>query len=146
MAGTGISRSRPGSNRETFSHGSHRAAKEISRKNWESRAKGHNSTTSLLEHYVTEVAIYYSTKLLIRLTLQTAFCRRYAWVRLGRKSGTIIVMKATELVEAVDILRKAGWKVEPPATRSTSGPKRRGRPPKNGRRKRGRPRKQDISA
>lgn len=60
------------------------------------------------------------------------------------------VMNATELVEAIDILRKAGWKVEPPAKRNTmatrvSASKRVGRPPKNGRRKRGRPRKQDVS-
>ena len=57
-------------------------------------------------------------------------------------------MKITELVEAIDLLRKAGWKVEPPVKRSTatsrmSEPTRVGRPPKNGRRKRGRPRKQD---
>ena len=62
------------------------------------------------------------------------------------KSGD--TMKATELVEAVDILRKAGWRVEPPKKRGTmasrvGASKRVGRPPKNGRRKRGRPRKQD---
>jgi hypothetical protein len=55
-------------------------------------------------------------------------------------------MKTVELVEAIDLLRKAGWTVEPPVKRSTkasriSQPKRVGRPPKNGRRKRGRPRK-----
>ena len=68
-----------------------------------------------------------------------------------KKGGIITVMKATELVEAIDILRKAGWKVEPPVKRGTresrvSRSKPVGRPPKNGRRKRGRPRKQDISA
>jgi hypothetical protein len=60
-------------------------------------------------------------------------------------------MKLTELVEAIDVLRKAGWTVEPPRKRSTtasriSEPKRVGRPPKNGRRKRrkrGRPPKQE---
>jgi hypothetical protein len=56
-------------------------------------------------------------------------------------------MKTVELVEAIDLLRKAGWTVEPPVTRSAtssrvSEAKRVGRPPKNGRRKRGRPRKQ----
>jgi len=58
-------------------------------------------------------------------------------------------MKTIELVEAVDLLRKAGWTVEPPAKRGTttgrvSKSKRVGRPPKNGRRKRGRPRKQQT--
>jgi hypothetical protein len=58
-------------------------------------------------------------------------------------------MKVTELVEAIDVLRKGGWTVEPPSKRSTSGSrvsesKRVGRPPKNGPRKRGRPRKQEI--
>jgi len=58
-------------------------------------------------------------------------------------------MKVTELVEAIDLLRKAGWTVEPPAKRSTtakrvSESKREGRTPTNGRRKRGRPRKKDI--
>ena len=56
-------------------------------------------------------------------------------------------MDAIELVEAIERLRKAGWTVEPPAKRSTTAvrankPKRVGRPPKNGRRKRGRPPKQ----
>ena len=55
-------------------------------------------------------------------------------------------MRLTELVEAIDFLRKAGWTVEPPKKRRTRGsvigePKR--RPPKNGRRKRGRPRKSE---
>ena len=55
-------------------------------------------------------------------------------------------MKTIELVEAIDLLRKAGWTVEPPAKRSTGATrprksKRVGRPPKNGRRKPGRPRK-----
>jgi hypothetical protein len=60
-------------------------------------------------------------------------------------------MKATELVEAVDILRKAGWTVEPPKKRGTvasrvGASKRVGRAaPKNGRRKRGRPRKRDSA-
>jgi hypothetical protein len=58
-------------------------------------------------------------------------------------------MKAVELMEAIDLLRKAGWTVEPPAKRSTKAsrsnqPKRIGRPPKNGRRKRRRPRKQKV--
>jgi hypothetical protein len=56
--------------------------------------------------------------------------------------------KMIELVEAIDVLRKAGWTVEPPAKRSTAvreRPKRRGRPPKNGRRKRGRPPKQKTA-
>ena len=53
-------------------------------------------------------------------------------------------MQLTELVEAIDFLRKAGWTVEPPTRRSTRAsliaePKRRS--PKKGRRKRGRPRK-----
>jgi hypothetical protein len=57
-------------------------------------------------------------------------------------------MKTVELVEAIDLLRKAGWTVEPPVKRSTkasrvSAPKRVGRPPKNGR-KRGRPLKQEV--
>ena len=54
-------------------------------------------------------------------------------------------MKVTELVEAIELLRKAGWTVEPPEKRTAAGrvgePRRVGRPPKNGRRKRGRPRK-----
>jgi hypothetical protein len=50
-------------------------------------------------------------------------------------------MKLAELLEAVELLRKAGWTVEPPRRRSAkaSHGKRIGRPPKNGRRKRGRP-------
>jgi hypothetical protein len=53
-------------------------------------------------------------------------------------------MKVTELVEAIELLRKAGWRVEPPAKSGSSasrlgGRRRVGRPPKNGRRKRGRP-------
>ena len=53
-------------------------------------------------------------------------------------------MRLTELLEAIDFLRKAGWTVEPPKKRSTRAspiaePKRRS--PKTGRRKRGRPRK-----
>jgi hypothetical protein len=62
-------------------------------------------------------------------------------------------MQLTELVEAIDFLRKAGWTVEPPTRRWTvepptrrstrasliAEPKRRS--PKKGRRKRGRPRK-----
>jgi len=57
-------------------------------------------------------------------------------------------MQLTELVEAIDVLRKAGWTVEPPRKHRTMGsligePKRVGRPPKNGRRKRGRPRKNE---
>ena len=60
--------------------------------------------------------------------------------------------KMIELIEAIDLLRSAGWTVEPPAakrgtTASRTGMKRVGRPPKksvgrlpqNGRRKRGRP-------
>jgi hypothetical protein len=51
-------------------------------------------------------------------------------------------MRLTELLEAIDFLRKAGWTVEPPKKRSTRAsliaePKR----PKTGRRERGRPRK-----
>jgi hypothetical protein len=57
-------------------------------------------------------------------------------------------MKLTELIEAIDLLRKEGWTVEPPRRRGTAAsslkrPKRVGRPPKNGRRKRGRPRKHE---
>jgi hypothetical protein len=57
-------------------------------------------------------------------------------------------MRLTELVEAIDVLRKAGWRVEPPRKHRTIGsligePRRVGRPPKNGRRKRGRPRKSE---
>ena len=60
-----------------------------------------------------------------------------------------IKMKLTELVEAIDVLRNEGWTVEPPSKRrgiaSRIGtPKRVGRPPKNGRRKRGRPPKQVV--
>jgi hypothetical protein len=60
-------------------------------------------------------------------------------------------MQLTELMEAIDLLRKAGWTVEPPKRRGSrasliSEPKRVGRPPKNGRRKRGRPRKSEIEA
>jgi hypothetical protein len=56
-------------------------------------------------------------------------------------------MRLTELVEAIDFLRKAGWTVEPPkkqrSTRASliAEPKRRS--PKNERRKRGRPRKSE---
>jgi len=57
-------------------------------------------------------------------------------------------MQLTELVEAIDFLRKAGWKVEPPAKHRTvasliSEPRRIGRPPKNVHRRRGRPRKSE---
>jgi hypothetical protein len=57
-------------------------------------------------------------------------------------------MQLAELVEAIDFLRKAGWKIEPPARHRTvasliSEPRRVGRPPKNGRRRRGRPRKNE---
>jgi hypothetical protein len=53
-------------------------------------------------------------------------------------------MKLTELVEAIDVLRKAGWTVEPPKKNRTidsliGEPRRVGRKPKNGRRRRGRP-------
>ena len=63
-----------------------------------------------------------------------------------------ISMKITELMQAIELLRKEGWTVEPPrkngrvAASSAKGYKRRGRPPKNGRRKRGRPRKNESSA
>jgi hypothetical protein len=54
-------------------------------------------------------------------------------------------MRLTELMEAIDFLRKSGWTVEPPKRRMSGSaigePKRLGRRPKNGRRKRGRPRK-----
>jgi hypothetical protein len=55
-------------------------------------------------------------------------------------------MKLAEMLIAIELLRKEGWTVEPPkrrrsATSSLSQPKRLGRPQKNGRRKRGRPRK-----
>ena len=58
-------------------------------------------------------------------------------------------MQLTELVEAIDLLRKAGWTVEPPKRQGLrasliSEPKRVGL--KNGRRKRGRPRKSEIEA
>jgi hypothetical protein len=57
-------------------------------------------------------------------------------------------MRLTELVEAIDVLRKAGWTVEPPRKQRTMGslsgkPKRVGRP-RNGRRKRGRPPKSET--
>jgi hypothetical protein len=59
-------------------------------------------------------------------------------------------MRLTELLEAVDFLRKAGWTVEPPKRRTSGSAiresKRVGRPPKNGRRKRGRPRKSEVEA
>jgi hypothetical protein len=51
-------------------------------------------------------------------------------------------MKVTELLQAIDLLRKAGWTVEPPTTKRGMAAKRSGRPPKNGRRKRGRRRKE----
>jgi len=66
--------------------------------------------------------------------------------------------KLIELVEVIDLLRSAGWTVEPPASKRSATnagvkrvgrppkkrvgrpPKKRvGRPPKNGRRKPGRP-------
>lgn len=52
--------------------------------------------------------------------------------------------KTIELVGIIDSLRKAGWTVEPPAAKRsravrTVAKKRVGRPPKDGRRKRGRP-------
>jgi hypothetical protein len=55
-------------------------------------------------------------------------------------------MRLTELVEAIDFLRKAGWTVEPPKKRRARAsligePERVGRPSKNGRRKRRRRRK-----
>ena len=57
-------------------------------------------------------------------------------------------MKLTELVEAIDVLRKAGWTVEPPKKNRTidsliGEPRRVGRKHKNGRRRRGRPRKSE---
>ncbi len=57
-------------------------------------------------------------------------------------------MKLTEMLEAIELLRKEGWIVEPPAKGRTaatrvSQPKRVGRPPKNGRRKRRRPQKKE---
>ena len=58
-------------------------------------------------------------------------------------------MRLTELVEAIDFLRKAGWTVEPPTkprAKAIGKPKRVGRQPKNGRRKRGRPRKNQIES
>jgi hypothetical protein len=51
-------------------------------------------------------------------------------------------MKVTELLQAVDLLRKAGWTVEPPPVKRRTVAKRAGRPNKNGRRKRGRRRKE----
>jgi len=58
-------------------------------------------------------------------------------------------MQLTELVGAIEVLRKAGWTMEPPRRHRTigsliGGPRRVGRPPKNGRRKRGRPRKSEA--
>ena len=57
-------------------------------------------------------------------------------------------MKLTQLMEAIDLLRKEGWTVQPPRSRTisrtVSAPKRVGRPPKNGRRKPGRPRKSET--
>ena len=46
-------------------------------------------------------------------------------------------MKITDLLQAIDVLRKEGWTVEPPrnyrgSTSSVGQPKRRGRPPKSG--------------
>jgi hypothetical protein len=57
-------------------------------------------------------------------------------------------MQLTELMEAIDVLRNAGWTVQPPKKDRTVGsvigePRRVGRPPKSGRRKRGRPRKSE---
>lgn len=67
--------------------------------------------------------------------------------------------KAIELLEAIELLRGAGWTIEPPAKqRATRAGKRVGRPPskrgrkakkvgrppKNGRRGPGRPRKQET--
>jgi len=71
--------------------------------------------------------------------------------------------KTIELLEAIDLLRKAGWTIEPPAKRRTArtgkrlgrppaklgrkaakSGKRIGRPPKNGRRQSGRPSKQEA--
>jgi hypothetical protein len=57
-------------------------------------------------------------------------------------------MRLTELVEAIDVLRKEGWTVEPPGKHRTlgspivKGPRPRGRPPRR-LRKRGRPRKSE---
>jgi hypothetical protein len=60
-------------------------------------------------------------------------------------------MKLTQLLEAVDLLRKEGWTVQPPRrsriiSSTVSEPKRVGRPPKKGRRKLGpgRPRKSET--
>jgi len=52
-------------------------------------------------------------------------------------------MQLTEPMEAIDLLRKAGWTVEPPKRR---GARAIGRRSKNGRRRRGRPRKSEIEA
>jgi hypothetical protein len=59
-------------------------------------------------------------------------------------------MKLTDLLTAVELLRKEGWTIEPPrnARAAATGMrqvKRVGRPPKNGRRKRGRPPKQQAA-
>jgi hypothetical protein len=57
--------------------------------------------------------------------------------------GATHQMKLAELIEAIDLFRKAGW-VEPPITRGShsklSKQERGGRASKNGGRKRGRPR------
>ena len=60
-------------------------------------------------------------------------------------------MQLAELMEAIDLLRKAGWTVEPPKSRDArarviSESKRVGRRSKIGRRRRGRPRKSEIEA
>jgi len=59
-------------------------------------------------------------------------------------------MRVTDLLQAIDILRKEGWTVEPPRRRVSTSligkPKRIGRPPKNGRRKRRRSRKSNSES
>ena len=58
-------------------------------------------------------------------------------------------MKLTDVLAAIELLRKEGWTVEPPRKRHAAASsvrqvKRVGRPPKNGRRKRGRPPKEQA--
>lgn len=58
-------------------------------------------------------------------------------------------MKLADVMAAIELLRKEGWTVEPPRKRRGAPSnfrqvKRVGRPPKNGRRKRGRPPKQQA--
>jgi hypothetical protein len=83
--------------------------------------------------------------LVVRQAVVTGYRARFPSTIVLAQTGTN-EMQLTELMEAIDSLRKAGWTVEPPKRQGARAslvtkPKRMGRPPKNGRRKRGRPRK-----